>query len=86
MVLDAFTYFVWFCGFYYGAFRVESCLALCLHVVVYSVLFSIAITSLGEERTGIGATSRENLSSGFATRYDSNWPAQRYKLARVLKF
>ena len=31
------------------------------------------------------ATSRENLSLGFATRYDSNWPAQLQKLARVLK-
>ena len=30
-------------------FRVESCLALCSRVV----LFSIVITSLGEERTGI---------------------------------
>ena len=31
------------CGFYYGAFHVESCLALCSR-------FSIVITSLGEER------------------------------------
>ena len=32
------------------------------------------------------AMSRENLSLVFATRYDSNRPAQRHKLARVLKF
>ena len=34
----------------------------------------------------IWATSRENLSSGFATRWDSNRPAQLMRLARVLKF
>ena len=28
----------------------------------------------------------KNLSSGFATRVDSNWPAQPQKLARLLKF
>ena len=32
------------------------------------------------------ATSRENLPSGFATRYDSNRPAQLLKLARILNF
>ena len=31
-------------------------------------------------------TSRENLSSGCATRWDSNRPAQLMRLARVLKF
>ena len=34
----------------------------------------------------IWASSRENPSSGFATRVDSNWPAQLQRLARVLKF
>ena len=34
----------------------------------------------------IGASSRENLSSGFATRVDSNRPAQPQKLGRDLKF
>ena len=34
------------CGFYYGAFHDEASLA-------FSVLFSIVITSLGEEKTGI---------------------------------
>ena len=34
----------------------------------------------------IGASSRENLSSGFSTRKDSNRPAQPQKLARGLKF
>ena len=29
--------------------------------------------------------SRENLSSGFATKVDSNWPAQPQKLDRGLK-
>ena len=33
----------------------------------------------------IRALSWENLSSGFSTRYDSNRPTQRHKLARVLK-
>ena len=33
-----------------------------------------------------GASSRENLSSGFPTRVDSNRPAQLQKLAGVLKF
>ena len=32
------------------------------------------------------ATSWENLSLGFATRQDSNWPAQPQRLARVLWF
>ena len=32
------------------------------------------------------ATSRENLSLGFATRVDSNRPAQLQRLATVLKF
>ena len=39
------------CGFCYGVFRVESCLALFSRVV----LFSIVITSLGEERAGLCA-------------------------------
>ena len=34
----------------------------------------------------IWASSRENLSSGFATRRDTNRPAQPQKLARVFKF
>ena len=42
------SYFVWFCGFYYEAFHVASCLALCSRV-----FFSIVITSLGEERAGV---------------------------------
>ena len=46
--------FVWFCGVYYGAFHVESCLALCSGVL--SVLFSIVISALGEERGGLYAT------------------------------
>ena len=43
--------FVWLCGVYYGEFHVESCLALCSRV--FSVLFSIVITSLEEERAGL---------------------------------
>ena len=39
------------CVAYYGAFRVESCLALCSRVV----LFIIVITSLWEERAGLCA-------------------------------
>ena len=38
------------------------------------------------DQVKIWATSRENLSSGFATRSDSNQPAQLQRLARVLKF
>ena len=34
----------------------------------------------------IRASSQENLSSGFATRSDSNRPAQLQRLARDLKF
>ena len=30
-----YSYFVWLSGFYYGAVRVESCLALCSRVVVF---------------------------------------------------
>ena len=32
------------------------------------------------------AISQENLSSGFATRVDSNQPAQPQKIGRVLNF
>ena len=32
------------------------------------------------------ATPRENLSLGFATRQDTNWPAQLQRPARILKF
>ena len=39
------------CGFNCEAFRVECCLALCSRVV----LFSIVITSFGEERAGLCA-------------------------------
>ena len=39
------------CDVYYGALRVEYCLALCSRVV----LFSIVITSLWEERAGLCA-------------------------------
>ena len=42
------------CVLYYGAFQVESYLALYSYVLV--VLFSIVITSLGEERAGIYAS------------------------------
>ena len=46
---------------HYGAFRVESCLALCpvfffFFFFFFSVLFSIAITSLGEEGAGVCAS------------------------------
>ena len=34
----------------------------------------------------IWASSRENLSLGFATRYDTNRPARLQRLARILKF
>ena len=44
------SYFVWPYGFYYKAFHVESCLALCSQV--FSVLFSITITSLWEDCAG----------------------------------
>ena len=42
---------MWLCGFYYEAFYVESYLAVCPHVL--SVLFSIMITSHGEEKAGL---------------------------------
>ena len=41
----------------------------------------------GDERMYLSHfISRENLSSGFASRYDSNQPAQLQRLARGLKF
>ena len=42
---------MWLFVFYYGAFRVDSCLAFCPRV--FLVLFSIVITSLGEEGAGL---------------------------------
>ena len=50
-----YSYFVWLCDYYYGAFRVESCLALFSRVFCFSP-FSIVITSLGEERAGLCAS------------------------------
>ena len=41
---------MWLRGFYFGAFHVESCLALSSRVVVFSVVLAIVIHSLGEER------------------------------------
>ena len=54
-----FSYLVWLCGFYYGAFHVEFCLALCSRV--FAVLFGIVIISLGEERAGL-CVSRARIS------------------------
>ena len=127
------SYFVCLSGFSHEAFHVESYFAPCSHV--FSVLFSIVIPSLGEERAGLyaslafvclsgiryffvfisstccvyvwvgwgaggsaadcdcgspwtfhftfwthNASSQENLSSGFATRVDTNRPGQPQKL------
>ena len=43
-----------FVCFYYGPFHVESCPALCSHVC--AVLFSIVITSHGEDGDGLCAS------------------------------
>ena len=43
-----YSHFV-FCGFNYGVFHVELCLALCYRIVGFSVLFSIVIALLEEE-------------------------------------
>ena len=47
-------------------------------VHVHGIQLQISFDIIGE--TVIWATSRENLSSGFATRVDSNWPAQPQRL------
>ena len=52
-----YSYFVWLCGFYYGAFHVEACLALCFRVVYFTGPFSIVITLLREDRAGLYASS-----------------------------
>ena len=49
-----------------------------------STLFAIPSASSGH--IIVRALSRENLSSGFATRVDSNRPVQPQKLGRDLKF
>ena len=48
-----YSYIGWLCGFYYGALHVESYLALCYQIVVLSVIVSIVIISLVEERAGL---------------------------------
>ena len=51
--------FLFLCGFqflYYEAFRRALFLVPCSHVVVFSVLFSIMIASLREERAGLYAS------------------------------
>ena len=70
--LFLFTYFfvfmcsilVWLCGFYYGAFHVESCFDLCCRG--FAVLFGIVIISLGEERADICAS--RGIGCLFCTR------------------
>ena len=50
--------FLSLCGFVIfttGRF-VLSCLAVCFRIVIFSVLFSIVITSLWEERAGLCAS------------------------------
>ena len=51
-----FLIFVWLSGFCYLRLHAEFCRALCYHVVVVLVLFSIVITSLGDERAGLCAS------------------------------
>ena len=46
-----YSYFVWLCGVYHEAFYVESDLTLCSHIC--SVLLSIVLNSLGEDRPGL---------------------------------
>ena len=53
------------CGFYYGAFHVESCLALCSRGFFFFSPLSIVITSLGEERACMCA-SRAFMFDYFA--------------------
>ena len=50
----SYSYFVWFCGFCYKAFHVESKLAPCFNF--FSVLFNIVITSLGKQRDDLYAS------------------------------
>ena len=45
---------------YCGTFHIESCLALCS---LLSVLFSIVITSFGEERAGLCLTEHTSYKS-----------------------
>ena len=57
-----YSYLVWLCGFHFGVFHVESCLALCSRVVVVLLLFfqsffSIVISSLAEETAGLWSFS-----------------------------
>ena len=47
------SYFVWLCGFYYQGFHPESCLAPCY--ILFPVLISIVIISLGKEGYGLCA-------------------------------
>ena len=57
------SYFVCLSGFCNEVFHVESYLAPCSHV--FSVLFSIVIPSLGEERTGLYASCAFVCLSGI---------------------
>ena len=50
VILVFFLFFLWLCSFYYWSVQVESCLAFCSRV--FSVLFSIVVTSLGIKRSG----------------------------------
>ena len=62
-------YFVWLCGFYYGAFHVESCVA--LFVRDFWSLVSIVTTSLEEERAGICASRA--FAGLFLSCFSSSW-------------
>ena len=43
-----YSYCVCLCGFHFGAFHVESCLALCSRVFLFSVLLALGSLHLGK--------------------------------------
>ena len=87
----------WFCWFCHAVVHFNSpsivkllteiVMGLSFHYHVFVLFFTLIYREIIFLKCHqIWASSRENLSSGFSTRQDSNRPAQLQKVVRVLKF
>ena len=72
--------------FMHVLFLTVKVLVSCFCVALWFLLLELCLVPCSYVFSHIWAPSRENLFSGFATRYDSTQPAQLHRLARVLKF
>ena len=66
--------------------HLQTCLESSIAADLLLQLFSISVTNIKNITGNIRAAMRENRSSGFPTRYDTNQSVQSQKRARSLKF